>query len=254
MEQKKVISLIHREEPVQRYAAYESLYACSQKWKSNVIRRPIRNRCVCCRLNFTERSVGKTYRKQVGCHICNKYIARAAECLARRLPSAESRAVWFDLQRRYRALRLTKWESSWPELTASWFDRPHELWSAFDRVLCRGRVGQHPGTTAAPFHTFFDHKVEVIRDATIATHGAAMPTFVNCSRDVRLLSQFLQPMLLSSFGFFRIRISRLTVGRLNQWNNMFCWVVAISVPPDQQLVDLWHRTANFQLGTRHITA
>ena len=92
----------------------------------------------------------------------------------RLLPSVESRAVWFDC-RKYRALRLSKSQTFWRNLTESCSDCPRELWSAIDKVLGSGRVVQ------VSFYVFLTRR----------SKSPAMPHtccgHANGSRDVQLL-------------------------------------------------------------------
>ncbi len=110
-------------------------------------------------------------------------VVRTAERLARHFPSPTNATAWTLRRREYRTLLRAKRDAFWRDCADATRDRPRDLWSTFDRVLGRGCADTQDVVGASTFHVFFDHKVNVIRDAT---SGAGLPTFTSAPANVDL--------------------------------------------------------------------
>jgi hypothetical protein len=95
-----------------------------------------------------------------------KRSVRVAERSASRSQSPSDVATRMNRRRAYRDLIRTKREAFWHSKAETARARPRDLWSTFDRLLGRGRAPVAGTISASAFHTFFDGKVDAIREAS----------------------------------------------------------------------------------------
>jgi hypothetical protein len=114
-----------------------------------------------------------------------KRSVRVAERSASRSQSPSDVATWMNRRCAYRDLIRTKREAFWCSKAETARVRPRDLWLTFDRLLGRGRAPVAGTISASAFHTFFDGKVDAIREASA---GATPPSFHSAPIDCQLSS------------------------------------------------------------------
>ena len=85
-----------------------------------------------------------------------------------------ARVKWYGGRREYRALLRSKRHSFWRARVTAEVGEPRRLWRSVDTLLGRGRALGSDRISAAEFHTFFDSKVEGIRQLS---SGAPCPEY-----------------------------------------------------------------------------
>ena len=79
---------------------------------------------------------------------------------------AATRAAWYEQRRLYRRLRQKKSSEFWRKQVEELQSNPRQLWRTVDQLLGRGKPPSTDVVGVEQFRTFFDDKVNRIRDAT----------------------------------------------------------------------------------------